>query len=294
LILDIAFMWNFLRQRRDYSSTIQSLRGNEKLRWFPILENATQRQLEHFCNALRNNTVEKEIYILGLHQGVTLTSLADCLANHNRCIETVYIVINKNPNKVHQSSININPILQAFDSRSTSVKALFLHGSRFDDGDAKTLARALTTNSSLQGVHITTNTVGDEGAVALADMIRTNATLETLAIVSPTRITDRGVSALCQAMENNFTITDFQLDCASAVVRKIHQLAWSNRHGHELMEKDRIEPGLWPYLLAGRRRNASRIYQTLQKRGADILDWKTDFVEVPECAPVCSQAIQST
>lgn len=74
---------------------------------------------------------------------------------------------------------------------------------RFGDEEVKQLAAALKDNHTLKTLNLSLNDgITDEGAFALAEMLRTNCALEILSLES-TGIEDDGWEAITKAVEEN-------------------------------------------------------------------------------------------
>ena len=84
-------------------------------------------------------------------------------------------------------------------------KGLTLH-------DATVVAEILKSNTSVTTVRLNRNTaIGDEGAKALAEALKVNATVETLDLQS-CGIGDDGAAALAEALGSNTSLTRLELD----------------------------------------------------------------------------------
>ncbi len=87
---------------------------------------------------------------------------------------------------------------------------LNLTGQKIGDEEAKQLAKALKTNSTLTTLILKNNKIGDDGAKALATALKTNKTLTTLNL-SDNRIDDEGAKALAEALKTNRTLAILNL-----------------------------------------------------------------------------------
>ena len=75
------------------------------------------------------------------------------------------------------------------------------------DGGAVALAQALHHNSTLERLELSTNNIGDGGAVALAQLFHHNFTLKELDLSSNDAIGKEGTHQLVQALTVNTSIT---------------------------------------------------------------------------------------
>ena len=82
-----------------------------------------------------------------------------------------------------------------------------LERSNVCDPDVVILAEALKTNTTLTSLHISFNTIGEEGAVALAEALTSNSSLRVLNL-GTNRILGPGASALTGLLKRNTTLTE--------------------------------------------------------------------------------------
>ena len=82
--------------------------------------------------------------------------------------------------------------------------------SQIIDAGAVALAKALHHNSTLESLHLSTNSISDGGAVALAQALHHNSTLNWLDLTNNS-ISDAGAVALAQALHHNSTLVGLYL-----------------------------------------------------------------------------------
>lgn len=87
------------------------------------------------------------------------------------------------------------------------IERLVLSHNSIGDAGAIALAEALKTNASITQVTLHHNSIGDAGAAALADAIKINTTLVDISLLGNS-IGASGADALANAMKLNSTITD--------------------------------------------------------------------------------------
>ncbi|KAF9391584.1 ATP-binding cassette, sub-B (MDR TAP), member 4 [Podila verticillata] len=90
--------------------------------------------------------------------------------------------------------IIVNWTLTTLDLKSNSIG---------DDG-AQALAEALKTNNTLTALYLGDNSIGDDGAQVLAEALKTNLTLTTL-YLEDNSIGDNGAQALAEVLQTNLT-----------------------------------------------------------------------------------------
>lgn len=86
----------------------------------------------------------------------------------------------------------------------------------FGDEGAVALAEALKTNKHLQECYVGSTAITDEGAIALAEALKVNSTLLVLNIAC-NPIGDAGALAMAEALKVNTTLTLFSLIGCEAV-----------------------------------------------------------------------------
>jgi hypothetical protein len=82
---------------------------------------------------------------------------------------------------------------------------------RIGDAGAAALSEALKSNATLTSLSLAGNRIGDAGAAALSEALKSNATLTSLQ-VSSNRLGDAGAAALSEALKSNATLTTLHLE----------------------------------------------------------------------------------
>ena len=103
---------------------------------------------------------------------------------------------------------NIKALVIALCSDFSEI--INLHNKSISDAGAVALAQALHHNSTLEWLNLSNNSIGDAGAVALAQALHHNSTLKELNL-SNNSIGDAGAVALAQALHHNSTLKELDL-----------------------------------------------------------------------------------
>ena len=86
-------------------------------------------------------------------------------------------------------------------------------GAAFGDAGAASLAAQLKGNSALKLVYLGFNEIGDEGAIAIANLLRDDGASALATLNLPfNKITEKGVVALADALEHNTVTTQVELN----------------------------------------------------------------------------------
>ncbi|KAL0242542.1 hypothetical protein GEMRC1_005105 [Eukaryota sp. GEM-RC1] len=93
---------------------------------------------------------------------------------------------------------------------NTTVTSVTLVGNSIGDEGARALAGALKVNSSVTSVDLCFNSIGDEGARALAGALKVNSSV-TSVILGSNSIGAEGAKGLAEALKVNDTITSINL-----------------------------------------------------------------------------------
>ena len=106
------------------------------------------------------------------------------------------------------------------------------------DHDATVVAEILKSNTSVTYVRLERNKeIGDEGAKALAEALKVNATVEELSLWK-CGIGDDGAAALAEALRANTSLTKLNLMCNDGIGEQGKQLlrnAVAGRQGFDLL-----------------------------------------------------------
>jgi hypothetical protein len=119
-----------------------------------------------------------------------------------------------------------------------TLTKLILDGNSIGDEGAKAIARALETNTVLTELFLSYNSIGDEGAKAIAQALETNTTLTTLWL-SNNSIGVEGAKACLYALEFNSTITDI----SGLSNKEVDQMLSENKSGkcHEIVKANKMQ-----------------------------------------------------
>ncbi|KAF9110697.1 hypothetical protein BGX30_007888, partial [Mortierella sp. GBA39] len=93
---------------------------------------------------------------------------------------------------------------------NSTLFTLNLDDNKIGDNGAVALSEALKTNSTMTTLNLRHNRIEDNGAVALSEALKTNSTLTTLDLYYNS-IGDNGAVALSQALKTNLTLTTLNL-----------------------------------------------------------------------------------
>ncbi|KAG0196550.1 hypothetical protein BGX28_009996, partial [Mortierella sp. GBA30] len=93
---------------------------------------------------------------------------------------------------------------------NSTLTTLDLSSNSIGENGAIALSEALKTNSTLTTLHLKRNSIGDNGAVALSEALNTNSTVTTLNL-SYNSIGDNGAVALSETLKTNSTLTILDL-----------------------------------------------------------------------------------
>ena len=178
---------------------------------------------------------------------------------HVECSEDVANLkhmLNDHPDM--QDSIDWNKLIEIHKSitaMEASVLTLVLEYSHvtsldwqirsISDAGAVALAQALHHNSTLERLNLYNNSISDAGAVALAQALHHNSTLQEL-YLSNNSISDAGAVALAQALHHNSTLVRLDLpnnsisdDGAVALAQALHHnstLEWLNLSNNSISD----------------------------------------------------------
>jgi len=106
--------------------------------------------------------------------------------------------------------VELSDVVQRLGKNDTRLKEVNLNNKSIGDEGAKALANALRTNSTVTVLNLGDNSIGDEGAKALSNALLTNSTLTELDL-SDSSIEDEGAKALADVLLTNSTLTELNL-----------------------------------------------------------------------------------
>eukprot|EP00934_Nitzschia_sp_Nitz4_P000013 Nitzschia sp. Nitz4//scaffold12_size214221//67319//71587//NITZ4_001491-RA/size214221-processed-gene-0.153-mRNA-1//-1//CDS//3329534993//13//frame0 len=166
---------------------------------------------------------------------------------------TLFRALHRNPK---QSIVSINLAHNAigglnddvfgikhFLLENRSLRVLNLVGNHIQDGSIEAIAEGLKRNNQtrLKHLYLGRNNVGDEGAIALAEMLETNTSLLVLGL-GENYIKNSGARALLYALDENTTIKDISGLWRNKIDRRyitiaIRQLLLSEKPSEETLKK---------------------------------------------------------
>ena len=192
-----------------------------------LFENSSVRKLVVLDNGITNEGLD--ILAKSLCKNTTLESLAltrndVTFKNESPSKFTVMAKMLATNDKLEELSLDYNPlgstgvtwIAEALESNKR-VKHLRLGSTDCDDEGAAALAKMLGVNKTLEFVYLCSiyykgcacrNNIGDEGATALADVLKEhNSSLRKLHLCGNTNITDKGLRKFTETVQKNKTLT---------------------------------------------------------------------------------------
>ena len=90
-------------------------------------------------------------------------------------------------------------------AKGVDIRTMFVPDGKIGDAGAIALAEILKQNTTLEQLAIQNHSIGDKGAVALAEAIKHNTTVR-LIDLSHNKIGEEGIVALVEAIKQNATI----------------------------------------------------------------------------------------
>ena len=133
-----------------------------------------------------------------------IESLANML-QINKSLATVGIIAN--------GFVSAHSVQQLADSLmvNKTLNDLLLSGNAWGDDAVRILAGYLKMSESVSSLNLYFSDVGDAGATALAEVLRTNTTLNSLSLCKNPGISDPSVISLCEALKLNTTLSSLDL-----------------------------------------------------------------------------------
>ncbi len=125
--------------------------------------------------------------------------------------------------------------LERLHANDPSLTVLSLYDNQIGPAGAIALADVLRTNTSLTRLYLDGNQIGDAGAVALAEALRTNTSLTTLDLHA-NQIGPEGTVALAEALKVNTSLTTLDLRYSQIGPGRAHALAEALRTNTSLTE----------------------------------------------------------
>ena len=158
-----------------------------------------------FVEALQVNSTLAHLYIMVPFFGDQfIVSLANML-RVNKTLTLVHFMTN--------GIVSAHGVQQLADSLmdSKTLNDLLLSGNAWGNDTVRILAGYLKRSVSLSSFHLNVSDIGDAGATALAEVLRTNTTLNSLGLCKNPGISDPSVISLCEALKLNTTLSSLDL-----------------------------------------------------------------------------------
>ena len=142
------------------------------------------------------------------------------------------------------------PLLAAALSKNTSLKTLELSSNGLDDEDAQVLADAVCDNSSLQELFLARNKITDVGITALAERIPEMKGLKKLSLWGNS-FGEEGAKELLAGLRCNTELEELDLFRQFQCSEQIIYFTYVNRGGRKILEKspNAVPLSLWPLVL---------------------------------------------
>ena len=158
-----------------------------------------------FVEALQVNSTLAHLYIMVPFFGDQfIVSLANIL-RVNKTLTLVHFMTN--------GIVSAHGVQQLADSLmdSKTLNDLLLSGNAWGNDTVRILAGYLKRSVSLSSFHLIVSDIGDAGATALAEVLRTNTTLNSLGLCNNPGIGNPSVMSLCEALKVNTTLSSLDL-----------------------------------------------------------------------------------
>ena len=158
-----------------------------------------------FVEALQVNSTLAHLFIMVPFFGDQfIVSLANIL-RVNKTLTLVQFITN--------GIVSAHGVQQLADSLmdSKTLNDLLLSGNAWGNDTVRILAGYLKRSVSLSSFHLIVSDIGDAGATALAEVLRTNTTLNSLGLCKNPGISDPSVISLCEALKLNTTLSSLDL-----------------------------------------------------------------------------------
>ena len=144
----------------------------------------------------------------------------------NKTLKELYIGGNNISDDIKEGYHGAQAIANALkENTNSALTILHIGNNKIGNDGAIAFADMLKINKTLKELHIGNNKIGDKGAIAFADMLRINNTLKELYISRTLyddhdKISDDGASALKDALEVNKTLTTLDISNTSNTISK--------------------------------------------------------------------------
>ena len=158
-----------------------------------------------FLEALKVNSTLTQLFImvpvLGDQSIVSLTNMLQV----NKTLTTVRIDA--------EGFVSAHTVQQLADSLmvNKTLNCLMFMGNAWDNDAVRILTGYMKRSESLSSLDLNYSDIGDAGATALAEVLRTNTTLNSLGLCKNPGISDPSVISLCEALKLNTTLSSLDL-----------------------------------------------------------------------------------
>ena len=185
------------------SHMINLIGTNLELQEMVISDNSFPTKL--FVEALQvNSTLTLLIIMVPLFGDQFIVSLANML-RVNKTLTTVRCMTD--------GFVSAHNVQQLADSLmvNKTLNDLMFGGNAWGNDAVRILAGYLKRSVSLSSFHLISSDIGDAGATALAEVLRTNTTLNSLGLCNNPGIGNPSVISLCEALKVNTTLSSLDL-----------------------------------------------------------------------------------
>ena len=185
------------------SQMMNLLGTNLELQKLVITDNSFPIKL--FVEALQVNSTLTRLFIMVPVMGdQSIVSLANML-QVNKTLTTVRIDA--------EGFFSAHTVQQLADSLmvNKTLNYLMLRGNAWGNDAVRILTGYMKRSESLGSLNLSCSDVGDAGATALADVLRTNTTLNSLGLCNNPGIGNPSVVSLCEALKVNTTLSSLDL-----------------------------------------------------------------------------------
>ena len=158
-----------------------------------------------FVEALQVNSTLAHLYIMVPFFGDQfIVSLANIL-RVNKTLTLVHFMTN--------GFVSAHTVQQLADSLmvNKTLNYLMLRGNAWGNDAVRILAGYMKRSESLSSLDLNYSDIGDAGATALAEVLRTNTTLNSLGLCNNPGIGNPSVMSLCEALKVNTTLSSLDL-----------------------------------------------------------------------------------
>ena len=185
------------------SQMINLLGKNLELQEVMIFDNSFPIKL--FLEALQVNSTLTRLFIMVPVMGdQSIVSLANML-QVNKTLTTVRIDA--------EGFFSAHTVQQLADSLmvNKTLNCLMFMGNAWDNDAVRILTGYMKRSESLSSLNLNYSDIGDAGATALAEVLRTNTTLNSLGLSNNPGIGNTSVISLCESLKVNTTLSSLDL-----------------------------------------------------------------------------------